>query len=228
MTMRNFLSLGLLVFLVSAFTNPDLKDNEGLEGIAGKKVVKVPGYILNKNGKKLEGKITPGSITDNELKITFFNRSGQKKTYKPKDIQGYGYEAEVEDDLGLGDVEWVHYESAKADYPPKPFASKDVFMQRESEGTISLFCYYIEVRNNPKNPFRYVYYLKDQDGKLNKIEKDDFKKVSKTLFKDYTAMNNRIGRKDFLYKNLDRMVRDYNYWVANQHDAGEYRVAMKQ
>lgn len=228
MTMRNFLSLGLLVFLVSAFTSPEQEEYDNLEGIAVKKEVKVPGYILEKNGKKVEGKIIPGSITGNELKITFVSRSGQKKSYKPKDIKGYGYEAEIEDDLGLEETEWVHYESTKADYPPKPFASKDVFMQRESEGAVSLFCYYIEVRNNPKQPFRYVYYLKDQNGKLSKIEKDDFKKVSKTLFKDYTAMSNRIGRKDFLYKNLDRMVRDYNYWVANQHDAGEYRVAMKQ
>lgn len=226
--MRNFLSLGLVVFLLTAFTSPVSEESEGQEGVAFKKEVKVPGYILDKNGKKVEGKIVPGSITGNELKITFISRSGQKKSYKPKDIKGYGYEAEIEDDLGLGDTEWVHYESAKADYPPKPFASKDVFMQRESEGAISLYCYYIEVRNNPKQPFRYVYYLKDQNGKLNKIEKDDFKKVSKTLFKDYTAMSNRIGRKDFLYKNLDRMVRDYNYWVANAHDAGEYRVAMKQ
>lgn len=228
MTMRNFLSLGILFFLMSAFTGPIQQENQENEGVAFKKEVKAPGYILNKNGKKIEGYIVPGSITDNELKITFISRSGQKKSYKPKDIKGYGYEAEIEDDLGLGETEWLHYESTKADYPPKPFASKDVFMQRESEGAVSLFCYYIEVRNNPKQPFRYVYYLKDQDGKLNKIEKDDFKKVSKTLFKDYTAMSNRIGRKDFLYKNLDRMVRDYNYWVANQHDAGEYRVAMKQ
>jgi len=228
MTMRNFLSLGLLVFLVAAFTSPEQEDYEREEGVAFKKATKVPGYILDKKGKKVEGKIIPGSITGNELKITFISRSGQKKSYKPKDIQGYGYEAEIEDDLGLGETEWLHYESAKADYPPKPFASKDVFMQRESEGALSLFCYYIEVRNNPKQPFRYIYYLKDQNGKLNKIEKDDFKKVSKTLFKDYTAMSNRIGRKDFLYKNLDRMVRDYNYWVANAHDAGESRVAMKQ
>jgi len=226
--MRNFLSLGFLVFLVSAFTSPEQEDSEGVNGIAVKKEVKVSGFILEKNGKKIKGKIIPGSITDNELKITFINRSGQKKTYKPKDIKGYGYEAEIENDLGLGDTEMVFYESTKADYPPKPFASKDVFMQRESEGAVSLYCYYIEVRSNPKQPFRYIYYLKDQNGKLSKIEKDDFKKVSKTLFKDYTAMSNRIGRKDFLYKNLDRMVRDYNYWVANQHDAGEYRVAMKQ
>jgi len=228
MTMRNFLSLGLIVFLVAAFTSPVPDEYDGQEGIAFKKRGKVTGYILNKNGKKIEGKILPGSITGNELKITFISRSGQKKSYKPKEIQGYGYLAEVDDDLGLGDSEWVHYESATADYPPKPFASKDVFMQRESDGAISLYCYYIEVRNNPKKPFRYVYYLKDKNGKLNKIEKDDFKKVSKTLFKDYTAMSSRIGRKDFLYKNLDRMVRDYNYWVANAHDANEYRVAMKQ
>lgn len=225
MTMRSLITLlftcGLAVSL-SALADP------APEAAFDKKEDPVEGYVIKKNGERVEGEIIPGSITDNEVKITFINRAGKKKTYKPKDLLGYGYEAELEDDLDLGETEWVHYEVAKADYPPKPFSSKDVFMQRETDGQLSLFTYYVEVRNNPKKPYKYYYYLKDENGNLTKVEKADFKKVAKKLFKDYTAMYNRIGRKDFLYTNLDRMVRDYNYWQANQHDAGEYRVAMKE
>lgn len=188
---------------------------------------KVPGYIIEKNGKKVEGKIQIGSITDNEVKITFFSRSGKKNVYKPKHILGYGYEETDEDDLGIEETNWVHYEVAKVDYPPKPFGSKTVFIQREEQGTVSLYCYYVEVRNNPRKPYRYFYYLKDEQGKMSKVEKGDFKKIARSLFKDYSAMTQRLGKKDFLYRNLDRLVRDYNYWVANQHDSSEYRVAMK-
>ena len=60
------------------------------------------------------------------------------------------------------------------------------------------------------------------------IEKSDFRKVAGKLFGDYTAMANKVGTKDFNYKNLDRMVRDYNYWIDNQHNRTEYRVALKQ
>lgn len=224
--MRNFFTLLFtfsMVVSLAAFTNP-LDDKTPFD----KREEPVEGYIITKDGNRVEGEIIPGSVTDNEVKVTFINVAGKKKTYKPKDLLGYGYESEIEDELGLGETEWIHYETAKADYPPKPFSSTNVFMQRETDGSLSLFTYYVEQRSNPKNPYKYIYYLKDENGKLTKVEKSDFNKVAKKLFKDYTAMYNRIGRKDFAYNNLGRMVRDYNYWQANQHDASEYRVAMKE
>jgi hypothetical protein len=190
---------------------------------------KFSGYIINLNNEKVEGKIITGSITDNEVKIQFIEEGKEKKkTYKAKHLKGYGYKSIQEDDLGLEYQRWIHYEQQKVDYPPKPFASTTVFMQKEEGGALTLYCYYIEVRNDRKNPFRYLYYAKDNDGDLIKIDKKEFKKVARKLFKTYTAMNSKIGRKDFEYKNLDRMVRDYNYWIENQHNANEYRVALKQ
>jgi hypothetical protein len=99
-------------------------------------------------------------------------------------------------------------------------------MEREVEGAISIYCYYIEVRNNPKKPYRYIYYLKDQNNIIQKVEQKNFPTISKSVFKGYIALTDRIGEKSFEYRNLDRMVRDYNYWVANQHNSNEYRVAM--
>ena len=214
-----------LLLLLAAFVSTSLTATT--TNTLGKKGKKVPGYVIMKSGDKVEGMIATGSITDNEVKVTFYSRSGKKTTYKPKDILGYGYEETEEDDLGIEETNWVHYETAKVDYPPKPFGPKTVFMQREEAGSVSLYCYYVEVRNNPRKPYRYYYYLKDEQGKMSKVEKGDFKKIARSLFKDYSAMTQRIGKKDFLYRNLDRMVRDYNYWVANQHDSNEYRVAMK-
>ena len=198
------------------------QDDDYIEG----KKKKVPGYILKKDGKKEEGSIIPGSVTSNEVKVIFIGRSGKKQTFKPKQLQGYGYQDSETDDLGIEETRWIHYETHKVDYPPKPFGPKIVFMEREVEGTLSLFCYYVEVRDNPKKPYRYFYYMKDASGKMTKVEKKSFNKVAKKNFKDYTAMSDRIGRKDFIYRNLDRMVRDYNYWTENQHDSSEYRVAM--
>jgi len=194
-----------------------------------KKSDPVQGYIVTLENKKIEGEIIAGSITDNEVKIIFISETNEKKkTYKAKELLGYGYESIEEDDLGLEYKRWIHYEQQKVDYPPKPFGSTTVFMQREESGALTLYCYYIEVRNNRKQPFRYHYYIKNDNNKLVKIEKDDFRKVANKVFKDYQAMNSKIGGKDFQYKNLDRMVRDYNFWVDNRHDPNEYRVALKQ
>jgi len=93
---------------------------------------------------------------------------------------------------------------------------------------LTLYSYFIEVRNNPKKPYKFQYYLKDDNGKVQKIEKEDFRKTASKAFGDYTAMAGKIGKADFQYKNLDRMVRDFNYWTTNNHNANEYRVALKQ
>ena len=197
--------------------------------LTAQKGEKVPGYIIQNNGKKVEGLIKVGEITDNEVKVIFYSgRTGQKSVYKPTDLKGYGYEGFDIDELGNEITEWVHYETQKVDYPPKPFGPTTVFMQKEEEGAVTLFVYYIETRNDVRNPYRYHYYLQDENGNLEKIERESFGGVAKNVFKDYTALSGRVGKKDFSYRNLDRMVRDYNYWVVNQHDKTEYRVAMKQ
>jgi len=191
---------------------------------------KFTGYIMKKDGSKVDGYIIPGTITDNEVKVKFI-RKGMSKvvSYKPMDIKGYGYQKQEFNDVGKKVKSWVHYETHMADYPPKPFASKTVFMQKEVDGEVELFCYYIEVRNNPKQPYKYVHYYRDAEGaKLKKIEEKDFRRVSKELFNGYTALETSIGKKNFEYKNLERMVRDYNYWTDNQHDSDTYRVALKE
>ena len=195
--------------------------------LTAKKGDKVPGYIVFENGDKIDGTVIIGSITDNEVKVVFFEiGKNRKSTYKPTDITAYGYEETLIDDLGLEVKKWVHYDRFKVDYPPKIFASTTVFMEREVEGEVSVYCYYVEVRNDPKKPYRYYYYLKDQNGAIEKVERESFANVARSVFKDYTALSERIGKKSFEYRNLDRMVRDYNYWVVNQHSSDEYRVAM--
>ncbi len=194
-----------------------------------KKGDKVPGYVVLENGDRLEGQVIIGSITDNETKVSFIKEgTNKKKTYKPKDLVSYGYQETEMDDLGKPVVNWVHYDRMKVDYPPKIFASKTVFVEREIDGEITLYCYYVEVRNDPKQPYRYYYYLKNAEGEITKVERDNFSKMSKDMFEEYTALTDRVGQKDFEYRNLDRMVRDYNYWMVNKHDADEYRVALKE
>ncbi len=192
-----------------------------------KKGDKVPGYIISKDGIKTEGTVVIGSITDNEVKVVFIQKGKSKKSvYRPNELISYGYEEVEKNEFGQDVKKWVHYDRFTVDYPPKIFASTTVFMEREVEGAINIYCYYIEVRDDPKKPYRYFYYLKDQNDEIQKIERESFPAISKTVFKDYSALTDRIGKKSFEYRNLDRMVRDYNYWVVNQHNSGEYRVAM--
>jgi hypothetical protein len=194
-----------------------------------KKGDKVPGYIVFEDGTKTQGIVVIGSITDNEVKVAFIENGKSKKTvYRPADLISYGFQEIEKDEFGQDIKRWVHYDRFEVDYPPKIFASTTVFMEREVKGTVSVYCYYIEVRNDPKKPYRYFYYLKDQNDNIQKVERESFPDLAKSVFKNYTALTDRIGKKSFEYRNLDRMVRDYNYWVVNQHNSKEYRVAMIQ
>lgn len=211
-TIQSILTLFSLLLTLSAFA---------------KKGDKVPGYIVYENDEKVEGTIIIGSITENEVKVVFIKKGKNKKTVlRPTDLISYGYEETTEDELGLETKKWIHYDRLEVEYPPKIFASTTVFVEREVEGAVSIYCYYIEVRNDPKKPYRYYYYIKDQNGEIQKVERENFPSVAKSVFKDYTALTERVGKKSFEYRNLDRMVRDFNYWTVNKHDSNEYRVAM--
>ncbi len=213
---NHFLTTLLFAFLIS-FT------------LHAKKGDKVDGYIIKNDDTRIEGKIMIGSITDNEVKVVFYKKGQSKKIiYKPNDIKAYGYEAIEVNDVGTKQKRWIHFERQKVDYPPKPFGPKTVFMEREEQGELTLFCYYIEVRNNPKQPYRYEYYIKDEAGKTHKLTREKFYKEAKGIFKKYSALSTRIGQKQFNYRNLERMVRDYNFWTVNRHDKNEYRVALKE
>ncbi len=183
-----------------------------------------PGYIIYDNGQKLEGVVQPGTVTDNEVKIKMLV-NGKKKIFKPKDIKAYAYEMKEKNDLGKWGKTWINYERQEAIESPKPFGSKEVFMQIEVKGALTLYSYYVEKRAKRENPFQHSYYLKNKSNKLISIDEKNFAKASKKLFKGYPAMFTQIGKKQFRYSNLVRMVRDYNYWMVNQHDKTVYKVS---
>lgn len=194
-----------------------------------KKGDKVPGYILDNSGKKVEGQVIIGDWADNQVQVKFFKRGSSKKTvYKPNQIKGFAFQETVLDCTGKKTKNWVEYDTRKADRPSRLFGPTTVFMHKEvSKGHYTLYCFYVEVRNDVKNPYTYSFFVEDAEGKFEKVDEENFSSKTKQLFKEYKALTSRLGKKDFNLKNMDRMVEDYNYWVDNKHDSNEYRVAMK-
>lgn len=62
---------------------------------------------------------------------------------------------------------------------------------------------------------------------LCQIELDNFEEASKVLFEGYTSMVNSIGKKQFRFKSMIRLVEDFNYWNENQHDPNIYKMNPK-
>jgi hypothetical protein len=194
-----------------------------------KKGDKVLGYVIDNSGKKIEGNIIISDWADSQISVKFFKKGSSKKvTYKPNQLEGYAYQQTVVDCTGKKEKNWIEYDTRKADRPSRMFGPTTVFMNKEvSKGHYRLYCYYIEVRNDVKNPYTYSFFIENNDGDFVKVDEENFDAQAKKLFKGYNAMTSKVGKKGFSLKNLDRMVEDYNYWVVNQHDTNEYRVAMK-
>lgn len=194
-----------------------------------KKGDSVSGFIIDNSGKKIDGQLIVGDWADNQIQVKFYKKgSGKKEIYKPNQLKGYGFQETILDCTGKKTKRLVEYDTRKADRPSRLFGPTTVFMHKEvTEGHFKLYCFYVEVRNDVKNPYTYSFFLEDEKGTFTKVDEENFSTKTKQMFKDYKALTSRVGSKDFKLKNMDRMVEDYNYWMENQHDANEYRVAMK-
>ncbi len=190
---------------------------------------KVQGYIIDNNGKRINGTIIVGDWADNQVQVKFIKRgSSKKEVYKPTQLKGFAFQDDYVNEIGKKDKRWVEYDTRQADRPSRIFGSTTVFMHKEvTEGKLKLYCYYIEVRNNAAKNYDYYFFVEDDKGNFTKVSEEGFKSKARELFKDYGALRQRLGSKDFRLKNMDRMIRDYNYWVTNKHNPNEYRVAMK-
>ncbi len=187
---------------------------------------KVEGYIITIDNIKKEGLIKLGDWAENEVKVQFYE--GNKKTvFKPNELSEYGFEITEINEQGNKAKRWVRFYQKTVDRAPMLFASKTVMMEREVEGDLNLYTYYIAKRDNVSQPFEYYFYIETKDGRFLKIDKKNYKTVAKQLFEDYSGLVQLVGKKGFLYGNLDRMINDYNYWVVNQHNSNEYRIALK-
>jgi len=208
MNLRVIISLVLFLGLSMAFMMSDEAKSS------------YPGYLIWNDDVKEIVKIQPSSLTDNEVKIKYLVKD-KWVSIKPKDIKAYGYSKKTKTEAGKN----FHYDRLEMSYPAKPFGSNTVMVLREVSGPVSLYSYFVEVRADRKNPVQHRPHVLDEKGKLIEFTEENFKKKSRLLFGKYTALRTRIGSKKFQLRNLRRMVRDYNYWLAEQHDATVYKVS---
>ncbi len=175
------------------------------------------GYIITKNGERIEGKIKTRSVTTDQMKITFFQGKA-KKSYKAKDLNGYGYEHIGENQFGEDVLTWRHYKTKTAkSFAPKAFASKIVFMEVMEQGTVTLYDYYVETPSDIDNPFKRFFYLeRESDKELIEVSKDNYTELAARYFEDHLELANNIGKINHRFRHLYKVVKIYNDWNEMQ------------
>jgi hypothetical protein len=175
------------------------------------------GYIINKDGQRIDGQVKTKNVAVDEMKIIFIE-GRTKIVYKPTDLIGYGYEFLGENEFGEVTRVWRHYKSKTAvSYAPRFYANKEVFMEVMEEGKVTLYDYYVETPGNIDNPYTRFFYMERQgSNELIEISEENFTTTVATYFSDNTELAQNIGTVNNRFRHLWKMVRLYNDWTEMQ------------
>ncbi|MFK7949445.1 MAG: hypothetical protein AB8G11_17770 [Saprospiraceae bacterium] len=175
------------------------------------------GYIINKKGQRIEGKIKTRNVTVDQMKITFIEKQ-TKIVYKPADLIGYGYEHKGENEFGEDTYVWRHYKSKTAQsYAPRFYASKEVFMEIMEEGEVVLYDYYVEVPGDIENPYKRFFYMeKNGSDELIEISQENYVEITSIYLENHSDLSDKIGTVNHRFRHLWKIVRLYNSWSEIQ------------
>ncbi|CAM1361706.1 hypothetical protein [Tenacibaculum xiamenense] len=181
---------------------------------------KLPGYVILKDGKKIEGYLKRFLKIKSQRKVKFFKTLDDKPVvYKPKQLKAY----QIGDD---------YYES----HPYEGLSGKTkVFLLRTLKGKISLFEYYMRVEDDQKMELTISKkgnkevildfdgtkvvaegFASKEGGKTLKFSSTkvlfSFKKVMSKYVSDYPELAKKIKNKEKGYKvyNILNIVNEYN------------------
>jgi hypothetical protein len=174
---------------------------------------KVQGFIIDNKQDTIHGLIEIEDYIVAETRVKFTERRGkdyrETKKYKPKDIKGYAIKISVNNNSTQIVEKWIPYVSKTVEESPKSFASKRVFLERKEMGIYNLYSYHVQSNTDAKSNFYFIL-EKGNTGQIIKVTEDNFDEISSNFLNDCKNIRSRLGRADFSYLNLDRIIYAYN------------------
>lgn len=176
----------------------------------------VQGFIIENDKDTIHGLVKVEDYEFSEVRVKFKRRKTKKKgkykrrkTFKTDELNGYSFKVFENNNSNQIVDKWVHYERKRVDEPPRPFASKNVFLERKETGTINLYLYFVRSNQGIKLN-RYFILEHGNSGYTQKVTQKNFDEVVESFIDDCSQLKNRVGRADFTYYNLDRIIYNYN------------------
>ncbi len=191
---------------------------------------KVQGYIIDNNNQKTEGFIEILGELNSEVKVKFSDDKGAKKykTIKIKDIKGYGFEGQAENEFVEKGDDLRHFVKYEFERPAKVFATNESLIEVVvAEGHYTVYKFLYESGGDVEMPVTTRYIVLKNGEELVQVEEDNFEKESKKLFADYIALHDSIGKPKYRFRSFIRLTDDYNFWKVEQHDPNQYKLNPK-
>ena len=175
------------------------------------------GYVVTTKGDTLRGQIQMLSPTLNEVKVKFIASNGQKQTFKAKEVLAYSF---IVPTHKKGN-QTITYSRKQVENAPVPFGPKDVLVERQINGKISLYNHYVETRAG-----QYAYnhfFLLEKDGKTVTINRENFKKAVKNVVDICTRENYEIMELD---NRLQKATQDVVMKIKIKYCVCELQLAL--
>ena len=174
------------------------------------------GYVVLNNDEKVEGTIQMLSPTLNEVKVKFISTTGEKITYKAKEVKEYGFQVEKwNSKTRVHDINTITYVRQNVERSPIAFGPTNVLVERQETGTVNMYNHFVEQNSNTQNPFVHIIYVQKENKDLVEIKKSNYKVVLKEMTAEYPELSAKIGTKGYGFKYVSQIISTYNAWMAN-------------
>ena len=171
-----------------------------------------PGYVINTNGEKVEGKVFVVSPTYNELKVKFVNSDNKKTTFKAKELVEYGFEVpQYNRETRSHETVVITYIRKNVEDAPVRFGSTDIMVERQVNGEIKVYNQYIEADSKIGGGVQHFFYVETENGLgFTKVTKSNYKKVMKEATANFPALQEMVGTSGYGYKHIVKIAETFN------------------
>lgn len=164
------------------------------------------GYVVTNNGDTIHGKIQMLSPTLNEVKVKLI-ANNKTQTFKAKEVQAYSFVVLTYKNKKHV-AETITYVRKTVEEAAIPFGSKNVLVEQQVKGEVSLYNHYVETRAG-QNAFKHSFYV-EKGTEMVKVTRENFKKAVKNIVADYPELSARVGKKGYGYKYIAKIITEYN------------------
>lgn len=198
------------------------KSTEGLTQAEKEAMQIYPGFVVTADhNDTIFGEVQFFNPTYNEITVVFFE-DGKRCQYYPSGgkISEYAFQyKKFNKKTNSVEPDWFVYVRKLVPKSPIKGGAKEVFVEREIHGDITLYNYYtLKTSKINSRRYKHNYFIEKQGTNgftLKTIERDDYRdKVREYLVLDNDELEENLGTSGFGYKYLADLVRIQNAWIG--------------
>lgn len=217
----NYFILAVLL-IVSISTVSAQRSIRGLTQAEKEKLQIYPGFIVTASqNDTIFGEVQFFNPTYNEITVVFY-KDGVRTQYYPADgdITEYAFRYKKFNKMtNTVEPHWFVYVHKLVPKSPIQGDAKEVFLEREIHGELTLYNYYtLETNKINSRRYKHNYYMEKQgtDGfALKTISRENYRQMIKRyLVLGNTQVDENLGTTGFGYKYLADIIQIQNAWIT--------------